>query len=68
MSKKISSAIFLIAMCSVTFVVLQQSAFAQTNLFLDLPIGLKIGETADIDSELKMTLLEVEDSRSYNFV
>ena len=63
MSKKISSAIFLIAMCSVTFVVLQQSAFAQTNLFLDLPIGLKIGETADIDSELKMTLLEVEDSR-----
>ena len=63
MSKKNSSAIFLIAMCSVTFVVLQQSAFAQTNLFLDLPIGLKIGETADIDSELKMTLLEVEDSR-----
>ena len=63
MSKKISSTIFLIAMCSVTFMILQQTAFAQTNLFLDLPIGLKIGETADIGSELKMTLLEVEDSR-----
>ena len=63
MSKKISSIIFLIAMFTVSFTVLQQTAFGQTNLFLDLPIGLRIGETADIDSELKMTLLEVEDSR-----
>jgi len=63
MSKKISGTVFLIVMFSVTFMILQQTAFAQTNLFLDLPIGLKIGETADIDSDLKMTLLEVEDSR-----
>jgi len=63
MSKKISGTVFLIVMFSVTFMILQQTAFAQTNLFLDLPIGLKIGETADISSDLKMTLLEVEDSR-----
>ena len=40
-----------------------QAAFGEEGIFLDLPIGLKIGETANIDSDLKMTLLDIEDSR-----
>ena len=38
-------------------------SFADEIIQLDLPIGLKIGETASINSDLTITLLEVEDSR-----
>ena len=62
MFEKISSVIFSIAVLTV-FLVLQPVAFGAENIPLDFPIGLKIGETASIDSELKMTLLDIEDSR-----
>jgi hypothetical protein len=62
-SKKINNSIFSIVAISVAVILLQQTAFADENIFLDLPIGLGIGETASIDSDLTMTLLEVEDSR-----
>ena len=55
--------IFSIAAFTVTLMILQQSSYAEEINFLDLPIGLKIGETAVIDGPLEMTLLDVEDSR-----
>ena len=63
MPKKISNSIFSIVSICVTVVLLQQTAFADEIIFLDLPSGLRIGATASIDSDLTMTLLEVEDSR-----
>ncbi len=62
MSKKISNVIFIIAF-SITILILQPDAFAVENNLLDFPIGLKIGETASINSELTITLLDIEDSR-----
>ena len=62
MSKKISNIIFSITGFAV-LMVLQPLAFGEENMSLDFPIGIKIGETASIDSELKMTLLDIEDSR-----
>ncbi|MDX1441027.1 MAG: hypothetical protein R3237_01035 [Nitrosopumilaceae archaeon] len=41
----------------------QPVAFGEEGLFLDFPIGLKIGETVNIDSNLKITLLDIQDSR-----
>lgn len=38
-------------------------AFGETSHALDFPIGLRIGDIANIGSELQMTLLEIEDSR-----
>jgi hypothetical protein len=63
MSKKIKRVISSIVVFSVIVILLQQTAFAEEKIFLDLPIGLKIDESANIDSSLIMTLLEVEDSR-----
>ena len=63
MSKKICYAIFSITAISVAIILLPHHASADEIIFLDLPIGLKIGETANIDSDLTMTLIEVEDSR-----
>lgn len=63
MPKKTIHVIFSIVTFSVYFLILQPAAFGAENNFLDFPIGLKIGETANINSELKMTLLEIEDSR-----
>ena len=63
MSKKIQNAIFSLVAFSVTFLILQPNAFGVENNSLDFPIGLRMGETASIDSELEMTLLNVEDSR-----
>ena len=63
MSKKINNSLFSIIAISVVVTLLPQTAFADEIIFLDLPISLKIGETASIDSDLTMTLLEVEDSR-----
>jgi len=63
MSKKNTGLIFSILALSVTIMLLQQTVFAEEIVFLDLPIGLKIGESANIDSDLIMTLLEIEDSR-----
>lgn len=60
---KSKNVIFSIAALSITLIILQQPSFAAEINFLDLPIGLKIGETANIDEDLKMTLLDVEDSR-----
>lgn len=62
MSRIIFSVFFLIVF-SVTILDWDQKAFGEEGIFLDLPIGLKIGETANIDSDLMMTLLDVEDSR-----
>jgi len=62
LSKKISSIIFSITGFA-ALMVLQPLAFGEEIISLDFPIGLKIGETASIDSELKMTLLDIEDSR-----
>ena len=63
MTRKINSSIFATAVLSVAVVLLQQTAFADELIFTDLPIGLKIGETGNIDAGFTMTLLEVEDSR-----
>lgn len=60
---KNKNAIFSIVALSITLMILQQTAFAAEINFLDLPIGLKIGETGYIDENLEMTLLDVEDSR-----
>ena len=60
---KINDAIFSILAASFIVLISHQTAFGEEIIFLDLPIGLKIGETADIDTNLKMTLLDVEDSR-----
>ena len=62
MTNKTSIVTFLIIAFSMTFL-LQPSAFGVENSLLDIPIGLKLGETANIDSELTMTLLDIEDSR-----
>ncbi|MCV0373415.1 MAG: hypothetical protein K5793_07680 [Nitrosarchaeum sp.] len=59
---KVSNVIFSIAVFA-ALLVLQPVAFGAENIPLDFPIGLKIGETASIDSELTMTLLDIEDSR-----
>ena len=63
MSKKIRNVIFFIITFSLIFPILQPTAFGVEGNLLDFPIGLKIGETASINSELKMTLLDIEDSR-----
>jgi len=63
MSKKITNVVFFIVAFSVIFLILQPDAFGVENNPLDFPIGLKIGETANINSELKITLLDIEDSR-----
>ena len=47
----------------VTVMLFQQTAIAEELIFTDLPISLKIGDTASIDSDFTMTLLGVEDSR-----
>jgi len=60
---KINNEVFFIVTFSVIFLILQPAAFGAENNSLDFPIGLKIGETASINSELKMTLLDIEDSR-----
>jgi len=60
---KINNVIFSILAVSVTILCSQQTAFGEEIIFLDLPIGLKIGETANIDTDLKITLLDIEDSR-----
>lgn len=60
---KIVNILSLILTFSASVLVLQPLAFGETSHMLDFPIGLKIGESADIDSELKMTLLDMEDSR-----
>ncbi|EGG42145.1 Hypothetical protein Nlim_0984 [Candidatus Nitrosarchaeum limnium SFB1] len=62
MSKKINTMILSITAFA-AFLVMQPVAFGAESIPLDLPIGLKVGETASIDSKLKMTLLDVEDSR-----
>lgn len=62
MSKKISNMVFSIAGFA-ALMILQPFVFGEENISLDFPIGLKIDETASIDSELKMTLLDIEDSR-----
>ncbi|MDH3361922.1 MAG: hypothetical protein OEW86_01730 [Nitrosopumilus sp.] len=51
MSKKITNVVFLIAAFSVIFLILQPNAFGVENNPLDFPIGLKIGETATINSD-----------------
>lgn len=63
MSKKFSSVISSIVVFSLSVILLQHTAFAEEVIFLDLPIGLKIGESENIDSGLIITLLAVEDSR-----
>ncbi|GKS67548.1 hypothetical protein YTPLAS73_10950 [Nitrosarchaeum sp.] len=63
MSKKTSNVIFFTVVFSVAFLIFPPDVFAVENNSLDFPIGLKIGETANINSELKMTLLDIEDSR-----
>ena len=56
-----NAALFILIAAAI--LVFQPTAFGETGKMLDLPIGLKIGDTANISSELKMTLLDVEDSR-----
>ena len=63
MSKKIRNFIFSIVAISVALILLPHPAIADETIALDLPIGLKIGETTNINSDLTMTLFEVEDSR-----
>ena len=60
---KIRQMTYCILVFSVTIIILQTPAFGETSYVLDFPFGLKIGETTYIDSELKMTLLDIEDSR-----
>lgn len=48
---------------TLSFFISQPAAFSLEAIPLDFPIGLKMGETASINSELKMTLLTIEDSR-----
>ena len=61
MSQITNTALFIIIAAAI--LVFQPTAFGETGKMLDFPIGLKIGDTANISSELKMTLLDVEDSR-----
>ena len=58
---KINNRITSIVLLSVVVFFFHQTA--EEIIFLDLPIGLKIGESENIDSDLIMTLLEVQDSR-----
>ena len=60
---KIKSTVFAILFFGVMITTLQHLSFGETSHALDFPIALKMGETAKIDSELEMTLLDIEDSR-----
>jgi len=60
---KITSTVFAILFFGVMITILQPLSFGETSHALDFPIALKMGETAKIDSELEMTLLDIEDSR-----
>lgn len=55
--------VLLVVVFSLSFLLLQPSAFGLDAIPLDFPIGIKVGATESIDSELKMTLLTIEDSR-----
>ena len=59
---KITSTVFSILFFGV-MIMTSTSSFGETIHTLDFPIALKVGETANIDSELEMTLLDIEDSR-----
>ena len=63
MFQKIRITPVLIVIFSVSFLILPATVFGIDNIPLDFPIGLKVGDTANVDSDFKMTLLAVEDSR-----
>ena len=63
MSKTILNLNILTGILGLFLIVSQPVAFGEEGLFLDFPIGLKIGETVNIDSNLKITLLDIQDSR-----
>ena len=62
MSKKIQSVISSIVVFSVIVILMQHTAFAEEAIFLDLPIGIKIGTiTIDADGTLRGTNVEVNE-------